>query len=114
MAHQQEAKPAGTPDVTTKAIAIVVTDDVRVTEYIMRPGDNHPWHSHSIVSDRFYCLEGEVGVETRGAEGSVTLHAGADFSVPPGVVHHAYNAGKETARYLLIQALGHYDFIRAA
>lgn len=34
---------------------VVQTADVRVVEYTLQPGDSHPWHYHSQVSDRVYC-----------------------------------------------------------
>ncbi|MGH7057020.1 MAG: cupin domain-containing protein [Acetobacteraceae bacterium] len=113
MSERQTSEPTAAGVAVAKTTELVRTADVRVTEYVLQPGDSHPWHHHSQVTDRFYCLEGLVGVETRAAPGKVTLRPGDEFSVPPGVIHHAGNAGDGRARYLLVQAVGMYDYIRA-
>lgn len=92
---------------------IVQTADVRVVEYTMQPGDSHPWHHHTQVSDRIYCLEGLIGVDVQTPFQKVVLRPGENCEVPPKAVHHVSNAGDDTGRYLLIQALGKYDYIRA-
>ena len=92
---------------------LVRTADVRIVEYTLRPGEANPWHYHSEVTDRVYCLEGLIGVDLREPPGRVVLRPGESHEVPVGAVHHVGNAGNGTSRYLLIQALGQYDFIKA-
>ena len=84
-----------------------------MVEYTLNPGDRHPWHRHSEVMDRIYCLEGLIGVETRQPDRQFRLQPGEHCEVPVGTVHHVSNAGAKTGRYLLVQALGRYDYIRA-
>lgn len=91
---------------------IVQTADVRVVEYTLQRGDSHPWHYHTQVSDRIYCLEGLIGVEVKTPSQTVLLQPGDNCEVPPKAVHHVSNAGDDTSRYLLVQALGKYDYIR--
>jgi quercetin dioxygenase-like cupin family protein len=91
---------------------ILQTADVRVVEYVLRPGDAHPWHYHSEVSDTFYCLEGLIGVEIREPATNAVLRPGEKFSVSPKVVHHVKNADAGQSRYLLLQGIGKYDFNR--
>ena len=92
---------------------VVQTADVRVVEYTLQPGDSHPWHYHSQVSDRLYCLEGLIGVDTRTPSKRLVLRPGESCETPPKTVHHVSNAGDGASRYLLVQALGKYDYIRA-
>lgn len=92
------------------ANVVVKTGNVRIVEYVLRPGSDHTWHYHSQVTDRFYCLEGLIGVETRDPPRKLVLRPGEQAMVPPNVVHHASNAGDGTSRYLLVQALGTYDY----
>lgn len=94
------------------AKVVLQTADVRISEYTMAPGEAHPWHYHSEVSDRIYCLEGVVGIELRTPPEAHLLHPGEFYEVPPGTVHHVGNPGEATGRYLLVQARGKYDFIR--
>lgn len=94
------------------AKVVLQTSDVRVAEYTMTPGEAHPWHYHSEVSDRVYCLEGVIGVDIRTPPETHLLHPGECYEVPHGTVHHVGNPGEATGRYLLIQARGKYDYIR--
>lgn len=89
------------------------TSDVRIVEYTLNPGDRHPWHRHSEVTDRIYCLEGLIGVDTKEPAHQFRLNPGENCEVPVGTVHHVSNQGAGTSRYLLVQALGKYDYVRA-
>jgi quercetin dioxygenase-like cupin family protein len=92
---------------------IAQTSDVRIVEYTLNPGDSHPWHRHSEVTDRIYCLEGLIGVDTRQPAHQFLLQPGESCEVPVGTVHQVSNRATGTGRYLLVQALGRYDYIRA-
>ena len=107
--HHQDSPPAD-----KRPRVVLQTPDVRVVEYTLQPGDNHPWHHHSEVADRFYCLEGMIEVALRDAAQIQCLQPGETFMVPPGVVHRAGNAAESVSRYLLVQGVGRYDYVRAA
>ncbi|MGH7093643.1 MAG: cupin domain-containing protein [Stellaceae bacterium] len=92
---------------------IAQTSDVRIVEYTLNASERHPWHRHSEVSDRIYCLQGLIGVDLREPSSQFRLQPGESCEVPVGTVHHVSNAGGGTGKYLLIQALGKYDYIRA-
>lgn len=111
MQEQRDAATA-TAKVTRHAKVVVQTADVRIVEYTLEPGDSHPWHYHSQVSDRVYCLEGLIGVDTREPAKRLVLRPGESCEVPPNTVHHVSNAGDLASRYLLVQALGKYDYVR--
>jgi quercetin dioxygenase-like cupin family protein len=108
--EQQQAAPAAS-EVTRKPKVVVQTADVRVVEYAPEPGERHPWHYHSQVLDRFYCLEGLIGVELRSPAQEVLLHPGETCVVPSGIVHRVGNAASGVSRYLLVQGIGRYDFV---
>jgi quercetin dioxygenase-like cupin family protein len=112
MQEQQHAATAA-PEAKRNAKLIVQTEDVRIVEYALKPGDSHPWHYHSQVTDRTYCLEGLIGIDIRQPAKRVVLRPGESCEVPPNTVHHVSNAGDGNSRYLLVQALGKYDYIRA-
>jgi quercetin dioxygenase-like cupin family protein len=103
---------AAVGDVTRNPKVVVQTADVRIVEYRLKPGDSHPWHYHTEVTDRVYCLEGLVAVDIRQPSQRRVLRPGETSEVSPGTVHHVSNAGDGTSRYLLVQALGKYDYIR--
>ncbi len=100
------------PGVTRNPNVVVQTTDVRIVEYALEPGERHPWHYHSQVSDRFYCLEGLIGVSTRTRSKDRLLQPGQSCEVLPQTVHRVSNAGDGVSRYLLVQALDEYDYIR--
>ncbi|MGH7051466.1 MAG: cupin domain-containing protein [Acetobacteraceae bacterium] len=106
-----EERPAAAA--SRNARVVLQTAEVRIAEYTMAPGEAHPWHYHSEVSDRVYCLEGVIGIELRTPRETHLLRPGETYEIPPGTVHHVGNPGGATGRYLLVQALGKYDFIRA-
>ncbi|HUC64347.1 MAG TPA: cupin domain-containing protein [Stellaceae bacterium] len=112
MQEPRDAAPA-THDKTRNPKILVQTADVRIVEYTLKPGDSHPWHHHSEVTDRVYCLEGLIAVDIREPAQRRVLRPGDTSEVAPGTVHRVSNAGDATSRYLLVQALGTYDYIRA-
>ena len=87
--------------------------DVLVREYILDPGETVPWHRHTEVSDYYYCLEGLVVVETRVPQARHEIPAGQSASVTSPTVHQVSNPGGQRCRFLLIQGVGKYDFVKA-
>ena len=87
--------------------------DVLVREYTLDPGEAIPWHRHSSVTDHYYGLEGLVLIETRDPPARHQLGAGQSAKVTPPTVHHISNAGKGPCRFLLVQGVGKYDFVKA-
>ena len=83
-----------------------------VREYVLDPGEFIPWHRHTEMSDRFYGLEGTTVVETREPPARHQLHAGDTALVNAGTVHHVSNASDAVCRFLLVQGVGQYDFLK--
>lgn len=86
--------------------------DVQVREYTLDPGEVIPWHRHSEVSDYYYGLEGVVVIETRDPQTRHEVGTGQVATVMPPTVHHVSNSGPKTCRFLLIQGVGKYDFVK--
>jgi quercetin dioxygenase-like cupin family protein len=96
-----------------KKISVIAKGtDVLVREYVLGPGESIPWHHHTQVTDHYYCLEGKVLVATRAPASQRELAAGASTTVPPPIAHHVSNLSEETCRFLLIQGVGQYDFVK--
>jgi quercetin dioxygenase-like cupin family protein len=91
---------------------VAKSDDVLVREYTLDPGEAIPWHRHSAVTDYYYGLEGRVVVETRNPPARHELGTGQSGTVIPGTVHQVLNPAKSPCKFLLIQGVGKYDFIR--
>ena len=98
-----------------RAIHVVAKgSDVLVREYTLDPGEVIPWHRHTEVADYYYGLEGVVVVETRDPAARHELAAGKAATVTPPTVHQVSNPGRQACRFLLVQGVGKYDFVKAA
>lgn len=92
--------------------------DVQVKEFLLGPGEEVPWHHHTHVFDVFYCLEGRLDVERAdvfSGERQPTVHlaVGDSLKLEPGTAHRPHNpAASGRCRFLLVQGIGEYDFIR--
>ena len=86
--------------------------DVLVREYTLDPGEAIPWHHHTSVADYYYGLEGMVVVETRDPPARHEIGSGQTASVTPPTAHHVSNPAGVPCRFLLIQGVGQYDFVR--
>ncbi len=86
--------------------------DVLVREYTLDPGEAIPWHHHSEVVDTYYGLQGIVLVETRDPPARHELRIGQSANVLPPSPHHVSNPGRSPCRFLLVQGVGQYDFVR--
>jgi quercetin dioxygenase-like cupin family protein len=87
--------------------------DVLVREYTLDPGEAIPWHRHSEVSDHYYGLEGTVVLETRDPAARHEVGVGQVAMITPPMVHHVSNPGPKACRFLLVQGVGNYDFVKA-
>ncbi len=113
MVQEQRSAADAVTEAPRGAKVVIQTADVRIVEYTLQPGAGNPWHYHSQVSDRVYCLEGLIGINIQQPPKSLVLRPGESYEVSPKTVHYVNNAAGGTSRYLLVQALGKYDFIRA-
>ncbi len=92
--------------------SILETPEARVTLMTLAPGEATPWHRHSVIADTAFRLDGEVEVQAREPEESIRLLPGAPCRMEPGRVHRVANAGATPCRFLLVQGVGAYDFVK--
>ena len=83
--------------------------DVGVQERTLAPGQMIPWHYHTIITDRTYCLEGSVEIEMLDPPERVVLGVGETYAVPTHRPHKITPHGDRSCRFLLIQGVGQYD-----
>ncbi len=102
---------ASKPPTSSGHHSILQTSDVRVSEFVLQPGEQLGWHHHSEITDRFYCLQGIISVEVREPTETHMLRPGESCAVPPGRAHCPVNLTGQISSYLLIQGIGRYDFI---
>ena len=89
---------------------ILETESVRVRILVLEAGQATAWHFHSEVTDRMLCLEGRIAVEYASSKEPAELSPGDRCEVAVGQVHRVVNLAFETAKYLLVQGVGRYDF----
>ncbi len=95
-----------------KVSVIAKGSDVLVREYVLGPGEFIPWHHHTQVTDHYYGLEGEVLIETRAPDARRELNPGESATVIAPTAHHVSNSSDKPCRFLLIQGVGKYDFVK--
>src|SRR5512139_3190643 len=83
--------------------------DVGVQERTLGPGDVIPWHYHSVITDRAYCLEGSLQIEMLGPPQRVVLAVGESYAVPVNRPHQLTCHGDRPCRFLLVKGVGPYD-----
>ena len=66
-------------------------------------GDFH-WHKHDDQDEFFFVLEGELMIDLREGDRTVTLGRHQAFAVPRSVVHRTRAAGRTTV--LMVEAAG--------
>jgi mannose-6-phosphate isomerase-like protein (cupin superfamily) len=96
----------------TKISLIAKGADVLVREYELGPGESIPWHHHTHVADHYYGIEGTVLIETRAPGSQRKLNPGESATVTPPTPHHVSNFSGNPCRFLLIQGVGQYDFVK--
>ena len=89
---------------------ILETGNVRVRVMVLEAREATAWHFHSEITDRMFCLQGLIAVEYQDPRESVELACGERCEVAVKRVHRVINVLPETAKYLLVQGVGHYDF----
>jgi mannose-6-phosphate isomerase-like protein (cupin superfamily) len=92
-------------------------EDVQVKEFLLVPGEEVPWHHHTAVFDVFYCLAGTLTVEREEIFSGerlpkLVLQVGDSAKVEPGTAHRPFNDTNSLCRFLLVQGVGTYDFMR--
>lgn len=96
------------PYVVEERRTIAGTEDLVVKVFTLAEGQEIPWHYHSNVTDTFFCLEGELVVETRAPRKRYQLAVGESCEVPPRTAHRVSGEGR--SRFLIVQGIGAYDY----
>src|SRR5271167_4302907 len=91
---------------------VAVGSDVQARLFTLAPGEEIPWHFHSAVTDWYFVLEGTLSIETRAPADRRILTIGARYNIPPKTAHLISNRSDADTRFLLVQGVGAYDFLR--
>lgn len=100
------------PGYTIKSVEpVAIGSDLQARVFTLAPGEEIPWHFHSMVTDWYFVLEGILSIETRAPYGNYSLSIGERFSIPPKTAHLIGNHTQADLRFLLVQGVGAYDFM---
>lgn len=98
---------------TVKSIEkVAIGGDVQARVFTLAPCEEIPWHFHSVVTDWYFVLEGALSIETRAPADRRLLRVGERFSIAPKTAHLISNRSDGDTRFLLVQGVGAYDFVR--
>jgi quercetin dioxygenase-like cupin family protein len=98
---------------TVKSIEpIAVGSDVQARLFTLAPGETIPWHFHSEVTDWYFVLEGALSIETRAPAARREFAIGEAYQIAPKTAHLISNCSTGDTRFLLVQGVGAYDFLK--
>lgn len=96
-----------------KEETIIQTEDVKVRIIELQSGESGPFHFHTEITDNMFGISGEIIVSMKNPAEKVVLKPGVRCTIEPGRIHCVSNSLKnETSKYLLVQGVGAYDFIK--
>ena len=84
---------------------------LRVRELALGRGQCVPWHYHSAITERFFCMTGPMQVLTRGPDASHVLGPGDSCTVDPGTPHRVSGLDGGRCSFISVQGVGEYDFV---
>ena len=86
------------------------TPELRMVVLTLAAGQEVPWHWHSNVADRFFCMEGPMVVETRAPREIFELQPGGTCVVPAKRAHRVTGKNGGPCKFGVLQGVGVYDF----
>lgn len=92
---------------------VMTGSDVQARLFTLAPGETIPWHFHRTAADHYFILEGTLTVVTREPEEARTIGIGGDHRIVPGTAHLITNRSTADCRFLLLQGVGTYDWVKA-
>jgi quercetin dioxygenase-like cupin family protein len=99
------------PSYTVEGYEILAeTPELRMVMLTLARGQEVPWHWHSHVADRFFCLQGPMVVETRAPRQVFELGAGETCLVPAKRAHRVTGKDGGPCKFGVLQGVGPYDF----
>jgi len=91
---------------------VMVGSDVQARLFTLAPGDTIPWHYHTESVDHYFVLAGTLTVQTSEPEETSTIGLGGAHRIAPGTAHLITNRSDADCRFLLLQGVGKYDWIK--
>jgi len=92
---------------------VMAGSDVQARLFTLAPGDVIPWHYHTESTDHYFVLAGTLTIQTREPEETSTVGSGGGRKIAPGTAHRISNGADVDCRFLLLQGVGKYDWVKA-
>ncbi len=89
---------------------IAETPELRMVVLTLAQGQEVPWHWHTNVTDRVFCMAGPMVVETRAPREVFELKPGETSVVPAKRAHRVSGKNGGPCKFALLQGIGAYDF----
>jgi quercetin dioxygenase-like cupin family protein len=89
---------------------IAETPELRARMLTLAAGQCVPWHCHTRVDDRFFCMEGPLQIEIMNPSRVHVLWPGDTCVVPAGAPHCVTGTAQGRAKYVVFQGVGAFDF----
>jgi quercetin dioxygenase-like cupin family protein len=110
---EELSSPAQRPNYKVKSIEPIMTgSDMQARLFTLAPGETIPWHYHETAADHYFVLEGALTVVTHEPEASQTIRSGSDYRIAPGTPHLICNRSSADCRFLVLQGVGKYDWVK--
>jgi quercetin dioxygenase-like cupin family protein len=108
---RKTVKPAHWPSYEVADYEVVAaTPELRMVTITLGQGHEVPWHWHTNIADRFFCMQGPMVIETRAPREVMTLRPGETFVVPPKRAHRVTGENGGPCKFSVLQGTGTYDY----
>ncbi len=108
---QDSAQPqAGPPYRIKQSLVLARSEQMRVIDQTLAPGECVPWHLHPDTDDYIICLRGVLEVREKNPDRVTTLRPLERHLVPKQRPHTTVNAGAEDCQFLIVQGPGRVEF----
>jgi quercetin dioxygenase-like cupin family protein len=88
--------------------------DMRVSILTLAAGECVPWHSHSEMTDSFFCMEGPMVVEARAPDAAFVLKPGERCTIAAKRPHYVHGQNDGPCKFMIVQGVGVYDWVTEA
>ena len=93
--------------------SVMAGSDVHARLFTLAPGEVIPWHYHPETADHYFVLQGDLTISTRRPEETRTVGVGRNHRLAPGTPHLIANRSAADCQFLLLQAVGVVDWVKA-
>jgi len=97
--------------ITEERRTLAEAPGLRVRILGLSHSQNVPWHTHSEITDTFFCMEGPMEIHMLEPKEAVLLQPGGTYSVEPERPHFVQGETGGACRFMIVQGVGTYDYL---